>query len=227
MSQGFSVEDYDEYMKRINRASGVENDVINDEMNDIRQPNPTEENSSSHKRDSVSEKKVIDKSKSDEAEKRAAPVNSRRKSVRIQEKLTLLSNARQQKSKGKENANRSTESAEKDFADESDFAEVTLNYANRKRKRLEPKKDTFSELIQKYFTNQTEMHIVLDDKVVKNSQLSATCTLCGETKQYQKSSVWNLRNHLEKVRKDYFTAVLNFQSNSNRLLLFVMQNVLN
>lgn len=223
MWSGFNEEDNDEYMNRKNLTSGVENDVIDDEMNEIMQSNSTVVNSSSHQQDSVPEKSVIDKSnigKAKNIQYRAAPVTIRRRSVRIQEKSNSLGelqtanntteqplpsntkNARERKSKRNEDANRSTESAKNVFADESDFHEVTLNYANRKRKRSGPKKDTFSTLVQQYFTDQTEMHIVVGDKVVKNSQLCATCTLCGESKQYQRSSVWNLRKHLETVRKN-------------------------
>lgn len=219
----FNEENYDEYMNRKNQTSGVENDVIDDEMNEFIQSNTKVVNSSNHQEVSVLEKSVTDKSNSSNAkniENRAAPVKFRRRSVRIQEKSVLLGesqspnnttkqplpsntiNARERKSKGNEDANGSIESAKIVSADESDFAEVTLNYANRKRKRSGPKKDTFSALVQQYFTGQTEMHIVVGDKVVKNSQLCATCTLCGESKQYQRSSVWNLRKHLETVRKN-------------------------
>lgn len=223
MWSGFNEEDIDEYINRKNQTSVVENDVIDEEMNEIMQSKLTVENSSSHQQDSVPEKSVIDKSNSGKAKNiqyRAAPVTIRRRSVRIQEKSTSLGepqsanntteqpppsdtkNARERKSKGNEDANRNTKSAKNVFADEFDYAEVTLNYANRKRKRSGPKKDSFSALVQQYFTGQTEMHIVVGDKVVKNSQLCATCTLCGESRQYQRSSVWNLRKHLKTVRKN-------------------------
>lgn len=242
MRPKFVEENYDEYLKRKNETSGVENDVFDDddslkseyeyslqseyenlrvadeEVNNIMQSNSTVEKSSSHQQDSVPEKSVIDKSNTARAKSiqyRAAPVTTRRRSVRIQEKFTSLGeqqfandtteqplpsntkNARERKSK---EAIRSTELVENIFADESNFVEVTLNYANRKRKRSEPK-DTFSALVQQYFTDQSEMHIVVDDKVVKSTQRCATCTLCGESKQYQKSSVWNLRKHLETVKE--------------------------
>lgn len=56
-------------------------------------------------------------------------------------------------------------------------------YRGMEKKKMTPEK---VEIIGKLLENRSNM--------------SAKCSICGERRQFQKGSIWNLKSHLEKVR---------------------------
>lgn len=59
------------------------------------------------------------------------------------------------------------------------------------------------------------------DSNSKMIRLSARCTICNERKQFQKASVWNLRNHLNKVCSIQNSSKFNF--NLLKLIFSLLQ----
>lgn len=165
-----------------------------------------------------------------------APIVQRRRSERLANKhnddeITTRRGRRGGRKKSKEQQTNPQSSSSvavtENESNSNSVSKTKLNGEKRKRCHKNGPKSNLSMSILKYFIEIEENPLAANDidsndndselNAESNSNkkeigniMSAKCSICGERKQYQKGSTWNLKSHLEKVRLKF-----NFHPSSN------------